>query len=75
MAWKNLLSSMLFFFFSSLDFDLGQSKQPFYEGEKGARMISLSLPFSLTHTHNHLISFWISLQLIFMGTILTIVWI
>ena len=75
MAWKNLLSSMLFFLLSSLDFDLGRSKQPFYEAE-GCKD-DLSPPLSLSHSHNHPISFYISLQLIFMGIILylTIVWI
>ena len=37
----------MLFFLPSLDFDLGRSKQPFYEAKKGARMISLS------HTHKH----------------------
>ena len=44
MVWKNLYA--FFFLLSSLDFDLGRFKQPFYEAERGARMISLSL----THT-------------------------
>ena len=49
MAFKNLLRSMLLFFlFSSLDFYLGRSKQPFYKAEKGTKMISLS--HSFTHT-------------------------
>ena len=46
MAYMNLLCSMLFFLLSSLDFDLGRSKQQFYKAEKGARMISLSYTLS-----------------------------
>ena len=40
MANKDLYA--FFFLLSSLEFDLGRSKQPFYEAEKGARMISLT---------------------------------